>query len=137
MPGITSKVDVTNNFPRITREVSELARNAVADAAVVGAEAAASIASQRSKTGRMADIKASRSHGTPDGWGASFVSLVFYAWFQEYGTLGNRRKALKRPASGKRTHDPGTGVEPLGFLAAGRRAGRAAMLQRIKAGLPR
>src|SRR5678815_144758 len=124
---VKAKVDVTNEFPRITRGVSDIARDSVRIAAREGARAASSVASTRSKTGRMAEMRVSSVDGTPDGWAASFTSPVFYAWFQEYGTLGNRRKALKRAPSGDRTREPGTGIEPLGFLAAGRRAGRAAM----------
>lgn len=137
MPIIHATVDIADDFHRITDQVNDLAREAVTLAAVEGAKAAAAVASQRSKTGRMAGMRVLPVEGTPDGWAAGFQSPVFYAWFQEYGTLGNRKKPLKQPPRGDRTREPGTGVEPLGFLRAGRRAGRRALLDHIARGLPR
>lgn len=137
MPTVRTKVDFTNDFPRITRQVNDLARDAVAAAAREGGQVAAQIASQRSKSGQMANIRVSSATGSPDGWESAFLSPVFYAWFQNYGTLGNRRKALKQGPRSDRTREPGTGVEPLGFLDAGRRAGVRAMRDMIARGLPR
>lgn len=135
MPVVSARVDVSTAFPRISQEVNALAQRAVAEAAREGAQAARAVASRRSRSGRMAAISPSSVQGTPDGWGASFASPVHYAWFQNYGTLGNRRKALKRAPSGRRSRAPGTGIEPLGFLEAGRKAGLAAMKRVISAGL--
>ena len=135
MPTIRSSVDVTNGFPRITEEVNRLAREAVGAAAREGGQAAAALASQRSKTGSMAGIRVSSPSGSPDGWEAAFLSPVHYAWFQNYGTLGNRRKALKQPPRSDRTRAPGTGVEPLGFLDAGRSHGRRVLIDTIRRGL--
>lgn len=129
MPLLTSRVDVTNNFPRITREIEQRARRAVEVAAREGAAAAASVASSRSKSGRMAAITPDNAIRTADGWAASFVSPVHYAWFQNFGTLGSRRRRLKQAPRTNRTREPGTGIEPLGFLEAGRRVGRRALLR--------
>ncbi len=126
---------MTNNFPQITREVSALAKRAVHAAALEGAAHASQIASARSKSGTMAGMRVSSPSGSADGWEAAFLSPVYYAWFQNYGTLGNRRKALKQAARGDRTREPGTGVEPLGFLDAGHAHGRKVMLAMIRAGL--
>lgn len=134
MPLLRATVDVTDNFPLVTREVNELARRAVHNAVNEGAAVAASMASARSKSGRMAATTADSVIGTPDGWRASFVSPVHYAWMQNYGTLGSRRKRLKQPPRTERTRAPGTGIEPLGFLDAGRRAGRRALLRTIFGG---
>lgn len=137
MPLIKTSIEATSDFPRITREINELAKQAVAAGAQAGAQVASAIAAQRSDTGAMAGMRVSSADGTPDGWRASFVSPVFYAWFQNYGTLGNRRKRLKQAPRTDRTRAPGTGIKPLRFLDAGRAAGRRAMLEHISRGLPR
>jgi hypothetical protein len=135
MPLVKSRVDVTTSFDRITADVNAAAKRAVEMAAREGAHVAAQVASSRSKSGRMAAIQVEPARGTVDGWEASFVSPVLYAWMQNYGTLGNRKKALKRPPRTKRTRAPGTGIEPLGFLDAGRRAGVAALRREIARGI--
>ena len=135
MPLVKARVDISSDFPRITREVNELAKRAVMAAAVEGARAASAIASTRSKSGRMAAIQVEPVRGSPDGWVASFVSPAIEAWFQNYGTLGNRRKRLKQAPRGNRTRAPGTGIEPLRFLEAGRRAGLAAMRRELSRGI--
>ena len=137
MPLVKTTVDVYSNFGQLIRQLDDLARDAVAIAAREGGAVAAQVASSRSKTGSMADIRVSSPTRTPDGWQASFISPVKHAWFQNYGTLGNRRKALKQAPRTNRTRAPGTGVEPLGFLDAGRRAGRRALLNHIRQGLPK
>lgn len=145
MPLVTSRVDVFNELGKISREIDDLAREAVAIAAREGGTVAAQIAATRrgaradgdDESQSMSNIRVSSPTRTPDGWRASFVSPVKHAWFQNYGTLGNRRKALKQSPRTNRTRAPGTGVEPLGFLNAGLRAGRRAMLNHIRQGLPR
>lgn len=134
MPLIKTRIDISGDFPQITREVNEIARRAVETAAREGAVAASAVASQRSKSGRMASITPDNAIGTPDGWAASFVSPVYYAWFHNYGTLGSRRKRLKQSPRTNRTREPGTGIEPLGFMQAGGRVGRAAMKRVIFGG---
>ena len=54
MPLLKARVDISSDFPRITREVNELAKRAVAEAAEQGARATSAAAARRSKTGRMA-----------------------------------------------------------------------------------
>lgn len=137
MPGIHSNVSVINNFPRITKDVNDLAVKAVREAAIVGGEVARAKASGRSDTGQMADIRVSSPTGSVDGFEAAFVSPVFYSWFQNYGTLGNRTKPLKQPGRRRKASGPGTGIKPLYFLDAGKRAGAKQMRAVIKAGLAR
>ena len=137
MPLVKSRVDVYSQFGRLTRELDDLARDAVAIAAREGANVAGQIAAERSKTGQMASMRVSSPSRTPDGWTASFTSPVPYAWHQNYGTLGNRRKPLKQSPRTGRTRQPGTGIEPLRFLDAGRSAGRRAMIAHIRKGMPR
>lgn len=137
MPYIRTKIDIRNDFPAITRDLDELAKRSVVAGAQAGASVAAGIAGTRSKTGSMARIVPTPVRNTGEGWTASFASRVFYAWFHEYGTLGSRRKPLKRPPSTDRSRDPGTGVEPLGFMRAGRSAGRKVMLDVTARGVPR
>jgi hypothetical protein len=127
---ISSRVSVINNFPRITREVSELARRSCQEAAEAGAAAAAEIASARNLPIEVEEVKPSG-----DGWVAGFVCVHPAAWYQDLGTLGNRERKLKRPPSDKRTHAPGTGITPLYYLEAGKKAGRARQRDVIKQGL--
>jgi hypothetical protein len=135
MPLLETHVDFTDNFAQITRDLNELARRCVQAGAQEGGAVARAIASQRSKTGRMAAIQVLPAERTFDGWIASFVSPAPEAWFQNYGTLGNRRKPLKQAPRTNRTREPGTGITPLRFLDTGRRVGRAAMLRVIDSGL--
>ncbi len=135
MPLVKARIDITSDFPRIPREVNDMAKRAVTAAAQEGGQAAAAVAAGRSQSGRMAAIRVEPVRGSPDGWQASFVSPVGHAWFQNYGTLGSRRKKLKQAPRGNRTREPGTGIEPLRFLEAGRRAGLAAMRREIARGL--
>jgi len=135
VPTITATVDVTNNFPRMRKEYSDLARRAVGEAAKVGGAKAASIAAQRGKGGSMAGIRVSSPIGTADGWEAAFLSPVYYAWFQNWGTLGNRERPLKQPGRSTRTREPGTGIKPLYFLDQGKREGRRAMVKMIRKGV--
>lgn len=135
MPTVRSTIHIENRFGEITAAVNDLARRAVHTGAVAGGREAATRAAGRSKTGRMAAIQVTPPYGTVSGWEASFQSPVFYAWFQNYGTLGNRDKPLKGSPRTDRTREPGTGVEPLHFLDAGRRVGRKAMLQTLNGGL--
>ena len=130
----TSKVDYTNRLGEISREVQRLAEQAVAEAARVGAQAASARAGQR---GMSDTIHPSSTLRTYDGFQASFVCVHPAVWWQNYGTLGNRRKRLKQPPRTDRTRAPGTGIVPLRFLQAGRAAGRDHMIKRISAGLPR
>lgn len=135
MPYIESHVNVTSYFAEITDRVNAIARNGVQAAAEEGARVAGELASQREKTGRMAAMRVLPARGALDGWEASFESPVFYAWFQNDGTLGNRDRALKQPPRTNRDREPGTGVKPLHFLDAGRRAGRKALIAVLEGSL--
>ncbi len=135
MPTISSRVDVTNNFPVISREVSALAKRAVHAAALEGAAHASQIASARSESGAMAGMRVSSPTGGTSGWEAAFLAPVYYAWFQNWGTRGNRTRPLKQPGRSVLSREPGTGITPLYFLDQGRTHGRKVMLAMIRAGL--
>lgn len=137
MPGLRSTVRVDNFFPQFRRQIDRLAYDSVAAGARVGGEICASVASQRSKSGHMADIRIGSPSSTGTGYEASFISPTFYSWMQNYGTLGNRKKPLKQAPRTHRTRAPGTGVTPLRHLDIGRRGGRNSMLDVIARGLPR
>lgn len=103
------------------------ARDAATAAARAGAQEARAVASTRKKTGAMSAIAVEPVRRSRRGFVASFVSPVKHAWYQNDGTLGNRRedRPLRSPVSGKRSRAPGTGVTPLLFLDRGLEAGRA------------
>ncbi len=130
MPLLKTSIDITNDFPRITREVNDMAKRAVNAAAAEGAAAANAVGAQRNFS---VDVESVR--GTADGWAASFVCRKPHAWFHEFGTLGERRRKLEQDPRTNRTRAPGTGIKPLGFLSAGRRVGRKAMKREIARGL--
>lgn len=119
------------HFDRVTRDVHQHARKVVAMAAAEGAHAAVAKGSERG----MGSATVEPVRPTPDGWQAAFVMDGMHQWFQNYGTLGNRRKALKRPPRTNRTRAPGTGIEPLGHLDAGKRAGVRAMKRELARGI--
>jgi len=129
---ITSKVTTLNRFPQLTAQVSRLARDCCQQAAEEGARAAAAIAARR-----RLPIQVQPVTPTEDGWLAGFVCAHPAAWFQDLGTLGNRERPLKRSPSGKRSRAPGTGIEPLYFNHAGKKAGRKRQRDAIARGLPR
>jgi hypothetical protein len=135
MPFLRTRITVHNRFPEVNREVNSLARNAVLAGAAVGAASARAAASDRVDTGRMGAIHIEGPEGTADGWVAAFVSPSLAAWYQNFGTLGNRKKPLKRSPRTDRDRSPGTGVEPSHFLDIGRRDGARAMRQMISRGL--
>ncbi len=129
MPLLETKVDFTNHFAEITRDVERKAQRAVQAAAEEGAAAANARGSQRNFHVEIEPVRA-----TFDGFVASFVCRKPHAWFHEFGTLGNRRRRLKQSPRTNRTRASGTGIEALGFLSAGKRAGRKAMLREIGRG---
>jgi hypothetical protein len=83
--------------------------------------------------------------GSPDGWEASFRSRAPWRIFQDLGTLQGRSTKLKASTLARRATPSGQarqsrvgdspGIEPLHFYAAGRRAGRKAMMEVINRGL--
>jgi hypothetical protein len=129
MPLLQTSVDFTDHFAEITRSLEHMAQRAVQVAAEEGAVAANARGAER---GFHVDVEPTRP--TYDGFMASFVCRKPHAWFHEYGTLGNRRKKLKQSPRTNRTRAPGTGITPLGFLSAGRRAGTRAMMREISGG---
>lgn len=145
MPLVETRVDASFNFDRIDDAVHAQAKRAVEVAARVGAAEAARVASQRRKSGRMAQVTPDNAIRTVDGWRASFVSPVPWAWWQNYGTLKGRRRRLSAATIARRSSGSGQkrlakvsgspGIEPLHFLEAGRRAGLAALKQVLARGL--
>lgn len=131
MPLVSSRVDVNMHFDRVTRDVHAHARRVVAIAAAEGAAAAVAKGSERG----MGPAVVEPVVATVDGWRASFVMPGAHQWWQNYGTLGNRRKPLKQPPRTNRTRAPGTGIEPLGHLDEGKRAGVRAMRRELARGL--
>ena len=135
MPTIHSTVRVQDNFAKQQAAYHQLARTAVFEGAKVGGAVAAAEAAERSKSGTMASIRVSSASRTYEGWEASFLSPVYYAWFQNWGTLGNRTRKLRAPPRGDRTREPGTGIKPMYFLDRGRDAGRRRMVAIIRKGI--
>lgn len=131
MPLVSSRVDVNISFDRVTRDVHTHARKVVAIAAAEGARAAATAGSARG----MGPATVEPVRATPDGWQGSFVMAGMHQWFQNYGTLGNRRKPLKQAPRTNRTRAPGTGIKPLGHLDAGKRAGVRALKRELARGI--
>lgn len=142
---IRTRVDITTNFGAITDAVDALARRAVMAGAQEGARVSSQIAATRRKSGLMAQHEVLPVRGSPDGWEASFRSRAPHRIFQDLGTLRGRATKLKASTVARRASPSGQartakvgdspGIEPLRFYAAGRRAGRKAMLEVISRGL--
>jgi hypothetical protein len=130
---LTSSVKVSNGFPQLRWRIHEGAiPRALNAAAKDGAEVARGIASERSRTGAMANVKMVPARRSTRGWDALIISPPFYAWFHEHGTLGNRRRKLKQPGRARRDRRPGTGIRPLRFLGRGRTAARRSLLDYLQ-----
>lgn len=124
---------VTGSFDSrgVQRMVDDLAKEAVRAAARAGAETAHLSASARVKTGAMRSIRIEPVRRSKLGWFAGFHSPVKHAWYQNDGTLGNRKRKLRQAPSGKRSRAPGTGVKPLHFLYYGLGVGRKTMYHKL------
>lgn len=132
---IGARVDVRTGWgAEFARRVNAEVARAVAQASVVGAEAASQVASQRRRTGRMSRIEPVPVKGTPTGWAGGFKSEAFYSGFQSQGTLGSRRRKVKQSTVRRRQSVSGQarfakvagskGVAPLRHEEIGRTAGR-------------
>lgn len=149
---IRSKVQVVNNFARVTARVDELALESVAAAA----EAAAPVAEAGSSIDLQLQVVPAQ--GDLDGYSAGIRSrrktsnpgqTTPIALFFDKGTLGKRRKALKQPGrreeswtvkrrrssyTAHRGSPAGKGIAPQGFFGKARAAGRAALLRSLARG---
>jgi len=144
MAAMRSRVDVNMNFGAITDKVIAQAKQAVTAGAMVGAQVAGRVASQRSRSGKMARMEVLPVRQTPDGYEASFRSPAYYRLFQDLGTLKGRTRKLKKATLDRRNSPSGQarlakagdsiGIEPLYFYRAGRRAGTRAMMDVIRRG---
>jgi hypothetical protein len=132
---LTTSIKVTSQFPALERRIDREIQGALADAAQQAAQVARAAAAPRSRTGKMGNIRVAPPRRNAKGWDAAIISPVFYAWMQEHGTLGNRRRKLKRPSARRRAAPPGSGVRPLRFLTKGRAAGRKALLSALERAL--
>jgi len=142
---IRSRVDVNLNFDAITDKVIAQAKEAVSAGAMVGAQVAGQVASQRSVSGKMASMEVLPVRPTPDGYEASFRSPAYYRLFQDLGTLRGRTRKLSKATLARRSTPSGAarlaktgdspGIEPLYFFRAGRRAGTRAMMEVIRRGI--
>lgn len=128
----TVKVTVHRSHESLSAFTNRAVREALREAAEEGARVARGLASQRpGETGKMQQITVSDVRGTISGWQVEVVSHAWWAWFQEFGTLGNRKRRLKQAPRTSSTRaapsrEPGTGITPLRFLGAGATAARRA-----------
>jgi len=129
MATLKSNVKIDNRFGKITRDYDRALQRALADAARAGAQVASAKAQERKQTGKMAEIKVAAVRQGRKGPNVLFASTPFYAAFQEFGTLGNRKRKLKQE---RRTTPTGEGVPPLRFMGKGRTAARKLLLPLIQ-----
>lgn len=134
MPSV--RVTVHRSTEPLSVFTNRAIREALKEAADVGAHVAEQVASQREgQTGQMQQITVSDVRGSVTGWEVEVISPAPWAWFQEFGTLGNRTRRLKQSArsttpSGRQppSREAGTGITPLRFLGAGATASRRVFL---------
>ncbi len=130
---LTSNVKVINNFPQLRARIHEGAvPRALNAAAKEGARTSALKAGERSESGRMRNIRVAPARRDGRGWNVMFFSPAPYAWFQEHGTLGSRKRKLKQAGRRRRNAEPGSGIKPLRFMTAGRRVARASLLEHLR-----
>ncbi len=144
---ISSRIKVHSRFAEITRDVEALAKRAVDAAAREGAATAERVARLGLKG--KAGMQVVPAHGEVDGFASGFRSDARgergqpIAVFHDVGTYGSYRGrgTPRRRSRARKVQDVNpetgeqTGIEALGFFAAGRREGRKALRRTIDAGL--
>lgn len=144
---VGAKVNVVSGWgDDFARDVNAQVRDAVADASRVAAATAATVASARRRSGKMANVRPVEVRGTPDGWEGGFRSDAalnqgFYSGFQSRGTLGARRRKLKASTVARRSSPSGQarlaklggsgGIRPLGHEEKGLAAGKKHLIARL------
>jgi hypothetical protein len=149
---IRSKVQVVNNFAKVTAAVDKLALESVAaaaDAALPVAEAGSSIDLKLEVVPAQGDIDGYsagiRSRKTTSNPGETTKVALFF----DQGTLGKRKKQLKQPGrreeswhvkrgnssyTAHRSDVEGKGIAPEGFFGKARSAGRTALVRTLSRG---
>lgn len=116
-----TRIIVEDHFDELGILFDNAMRRALVKAAVV-TQAEASKLAPKGETGRLANsMHLSEIESLPGGYRIQVFAGMFYGKFLEFGTLGSRRKKLRRPDSRQRTSEDGSGIEPRYFM---RRAGR-------------
>lgn len=140
MARTSSKVIVDKQFHRWDAQVEAGVKRALTRAGDVCASTART-AETRRQTGKLAgSIKPTAPRTNRRGNIEVSVTMEWYGLFQELGTLGRRRRKLKkrsRPVPRRGTRAPGTGVKPLYFMSKGARAARERLLDLLRQELSR
>jgi hypothetical protein len=120
---------------------------AVRETGVEMAQIAADISRQRSRPGgaarrTMKEITDLKVFQTPNGYEGGIVSPAWYAYFQNDGTLGRRKKPLRASTLERRANKSGRerqekvknhpGITPLGFFDAAVKHARKALKQKVE-----
>ncbi len=143
---ITSTVKIDNRFGELTRGYDRAVRVALIRSVIVGAKVASARAKERSETGTMAQMSLRYPRpmkgGATRGYEAQFYSNAYYSSFQEFGTLGSRKRKLSAATVRRRSSASGqarqakvsgrTGIQPLKFMVAGRAAARKTLLLELQ-----
>jgi hypothetical protein len=118
-----SRVVVQDQFARYGREFDRACRRALLE----GAQATLDVARVTVPKGETGKLERSLHLGhmeeTPARLRVEVVAAQFYGRFLEFGTLGSRKRALKRPEARRST---GQGIKPRYFML---HAGRIAAPQ--------
>lgn len=129
-----AKVEVTDRFDfyaeATTRAIDEALRETAREAANIG-RAAPSTSGYRIQ-GIQGTIEVSPVHRTQKGRGVIVQVKDFRGRFFAFGTLGRRRKRLKRPDSRSRTSEKGTGVKKQPFMALTLRHARSRLVENVR-----
>lgn len=152
---ITSSVKAFARFPEVKQRVELAAKEAVeaaaAEAAVVANEGASIdleieiVPAHSDVNGYSAGIKSRRTSSRGRRGGTAEENTTPIAWFFDRGTLGNRKRRLKRPRketwvgtrggttyAAHRRDVAGKGIQPERFFGKARTAGRRKLLERIE-----
>jgi hypothetical protein len=111
-----SRVIVEDHFAELGLEFDQAMIRALVEAAAVTRAEAERIA-PKGETGRLAaSMHLSEIEPTLTGWRISVFPGMFYAKFLEFGTLGERKKKLRRPEARRRAAGEGSGITPRYFM---------------------
>lgn len=131
---------------QMAQDLSAATRQALFETTTEMAKAATHIARERQRPGnhrKMQEITELTVFEWSDGWEGGIISPAWYAWFQNDGTLGSRKKKLKKATLERRSSRSGQaryakvsgnkGITPLGFFDAAIKVARKDLKARIDA----
>lgn len=122
-----ARVVIEDHFAEFGLEFDEAMKRALIQAAAV-TKAEAERTVPKGETGKLeSSIHLSEIDSTTTGWRIAVYAGEFYGKFLEFGTLGSRKRKLRRPNARRETSSPGSGIKPRYFMLNAGRATESAL----------